>query len=304
MPTKSESNNSPLERLTRLLPLPESPLIGLHAEDLAMPDSIVSFYHRSASRLNHPPDGRALHHRYVLIFALETSITVCVDDQNILLNAGEGLLILPFQFHNYVQPQKDQITWMFVTFEVKDGKGLEMLRYRVFSLTPMLRQLATDFLRAYMSPKQSNLTTLALALLLERIRQTDLLHRSHVVSNDTPELIIQINRLAQTQGSLPSVKEMSEAIGISASHLRARFRASCGVSLGKHLRRMRMEKACGLLRFGTARISEVAELCGFNSVFSFSRAFSSTYKVSPMEYRQGAYGKAKGARKATEVDEL
>ena len=66
-----------------------------------------------------------------------------------------------------------------------------------------------------------------------------------------------------------------------------RFRESCGVSLGRHLRRLRLEKACGLLRMSTNRVSEISEQCGFTSVFSFSRAFHHTYGVSPSDYRRG-----------------
>jgi len=282
---KIDSPNLPLERLVRLLPLPLRPLHGQRSTELAMPDGIVCFYHRSAREMNRPAEGRALHHRYVLIMALETSVTVCVDERAIRLHAGEGLLILPFQFHNYIQPTQDKITWMFVTFEMADGRSLEPLRFRIFALSPLLRQLIAELLRAYLTPNQDDATIVIFALLLIRIRQTDLLHRDHEITRDVPELVIKINQLAQGEGEMPSVKEMARGIGISASHLRARFRASCGVSLGRHLRRLRMEKACGLLLLSSRRVSEIAEQCGFNSIFSFSRAFRTAYGISPMAYR-------------------
>ena len=75
---------------------------------------------------------------------------------------------------------------------------------------------------------------------------------------------------------------------MSPSHLRTRFRASCGVSLGKHMRELRLERACGLLRMTTARISEIADQCGFSSLFSFSRAFRVRHGLSPKAYRDTA----------------
>jgi transcriptional regulator GlxA family with amidase domain len=57
------------------------------------------------------------------------------------------------------------------------------------------------------------------------------------------------------------------------------------VSIGRHLRRLRLERACGLLRLGPQRVSEIAEQCGFSSIYSFSRAFRTTYGVSPLVYR-------------------
>jgi AraC-like DNA-binding protein len=285
MPRKPDTESLSLERLVRQLPLPPRPLHGQHATDLPMPDSIVCFYHRSANEMNRPAEGRALHHRHVLILALETSVTVCVDDHAIRLNAGEGLLVLPFQFHNYIEPAQDKITWMFVTFEMADGRSLELLRFRIFALSPLLRQLMMELLRAYMTPNQEDLTVVIFSLLLIRIRQTDLLHRDHEVTRDVPDLLIKINQLTQGHGEMPSVKQMARGIGISASHLRARFRASCGVSLGRHLRRLRLEKARSLLLFSSCRVSDIAEQCGFNSIFSFSRSFRTAFGVAPLAYR-------------------
>lgn len=254
-----------------------------------MPDSIVSFYHRSAHEMNRPPEGRALHHRYVLILALETSVTVCVDDRAIPLHAGEGLLILPFQFHNYIEPERDKITWMFVTFEIADGRALEPLRFQVFTLTPVIRQLMVDFLNAYLAPNQEELTIVVFALLLIRIRQTSLMDRSRALAQDQPDLMYQLNQLALSNAEMPGVKEMARSIGISESHLRARFRASCGVSLGRHLRRLRLEKARSLLLFSSRRVSDIAEQCGFNSIFSFSRSFRAAYGTSPLTYRKSGH---------------
>jgi AraC-like DNA-binding protein len=72
---------------------------------------------------------------------------------------------------------------------------------------------------------------------------------------------------------------------MSPSNLRSRFRASCGVSLGRHMRILRLERASGLLRMSTIRISEIAEQCGFASVFSFSRAFKHHFGVAPTDFR-------------------
>jgi transcriptional regulator GlxA family with amidase domain len=99
----------------------------------------------------------------------------------------------------------------------------------------------------------------------------------------------KVNELAENRALPPGVKEMAAALGISASHLRTRFRESCGVTIGKHVRRLRLEKARGLLRLSTRRVSEIAEMCGFSSVYPFSRAFHAAYSVAPLEYRKGAH---------------
>jgi AraC-like DNA-binding protein len=287
MPQSAPAHEPGLERLVRLLPSPLRPLHGQHAAALALPDNIICFCRRSATDLNRPQRGRALHHRYVLILALETAVTVAVDDRAVRLDAGEGLLVLPFQFHDYIEPAQEKLTWLFVTFEMTDATALAPLRFRPFVMSRVVRQLASDLVRSYLNPAEADLTTMLLALLLARIKQADPVRRRQRRPAVAPGLIMQVNQLAQGKGEMPSVKEMARSLGISSSHLRARFRASCGVSLGRHLRRLRMEKACGLLRLSSGRVSEVAEQCGFNSIFSFSRAFRTAYGISPLAYRRG-----------------
>jgi len=286
----SESPNArilSLEKLANLLPSPLRPLHGKRVAPLALPDNIVCFCRRSATDLNRPQRGRALHHRFVLILALETAVTVAVDDRAIRLNSNEGLLVLPFQFHDYIQPAREDLRWLFITFDMIDAVPLQPLRFRPFVVTQVVRQTCAELVEAYLTRGEGDLTSLLLSVLLQRIRQAEPILRRHHKPPVAPGLIMQVNQLAQSNDEPLSVKEIARSLGISASHLRARFRASCGVSLGRHLRRLRLEKACGLLRLSQRRVTEIAELCSFTSIYSFSRAFHTAYGVSPMAYRHG-----------------
>ena len=69
------------------------------------------------------------------------------------------------------------------------------------------------------------------------------------------------------------------------------------MSIGRHLRQLRLEQACGLLRLGPQRVSEVAEQCGFASIYSFSRAFRLAYGVSPLAYRHSGRAAPMGRRR-------
>src|SRR5580658_538647 len=286
---------SKLERLIDLLPSPMRPLHGRRGGPLALPDNIICFSRRSATDLNRPQRGRALHHRFVLIFALETAVTVAVDDRAIRLNPNEGLLVMPFQFHDYIQPAREELRWLFITFDMIDAVPLQALRFRPFVLTPVVRQTVAELVEAYLTRGEGDLTSLLLSVLLQRIRQAEPILRRHQKPAVAPGLIMQVNQLAQNKDEPLSVKEIARSLGISSSHLRARFRASCGVSLGRHLRRLRLEKACGLLRLSQRRVTEVAELCSFTSIYSFSRAFHTAYGVSPMAYRHGDRAHRAGA---------
>lgn len=290
----STSHPASLKKLIALLPSPRHPLQGSRTAPLLLPDNIICFRRRSAAELNRPQRGRALHHRFVLILALQTAVTVLVDDRAIRLNANQGLLIFPFQFHDYIEPEQPELNWLFVTFELIDDGALTALRFRPFMIKPAVGRLAAELVEAYLQSGEASLTALLLALLLARIRQAAPARRQSPAPSVAPGLITQVNQLVRRRDQPLSIKEIARSLGISASHLRARFRVSCGVSLGRHLRRLRLEKACGLLRLSPNRVSEVADLCGFTSIYNFSRAFRNVYGVSPLAYRQGDRARPSG----------
>lgn len=272
-----------LEGLVAALPRPATPLHGRRPDALALPGNLICFQRKTFAELNRPRRGRALHHRFVLICALKTTVAVCVDDVELTLEAGQGLLIFPFQFHHYLRVENAPLCWLFVTFEHPSPESLGSLRNRPFALTTEVRGMLADLLAVYEGTKQAELPVLLLAVLLARLRAAK---PTLPAASGATSLVTQVNVLAQRGPSEVGVKELSGQLGISLSHMRARFRASCGVSLGRHLRRLRLEKACGLLRLSDARVSEVAEQCGFNSIFSFSRAFRGAYGISPLKYRR------------------
>lgn len=275
-----------LKKLVSRLPQPQHQLVGRSASKLVLPDNVVCFQRRAAADLNRPRRGRALHHRFVLICALRTAVTVCVDDRTIRLRAGEGLLVFPFQFHHYAEPAGETISWLFVTFEFSEVDELAALRYQPFELTPQLRSLAAALVEAYETERTADLPVLLLAVLLVHLRRLKLAPPAAPgPAGSQPGLMLRVNQLAQRSAEPPGIKDIARALGISPSHLRARFRASCGVSIGRHLRHLRLEQACGYLRLGPHRVSEIAELCSFSSIYSFSRAFRVAYGVSPLAYR-------------------
>lgn len=277
--------SSRLEKLVRGLPHPAHPIDGRRPERIVVPQNLACFQRRSATELNRPRSGRALHHRFVLIIALKTAVTVCVDDREFRLTPGHGLLVFPFQFHHYLQAERQELCWLFITFEGADAEALRDLRSRPFVLDEELRSLLAEVLEAHRSKRTADLAVLRTAVLLARLRHAKKIEPASLPS--APSLALQVNLHASRIGARVSIKELATSIGISESHLRARFRASCGVSLGRHLRRLRLEQASGLLRLGTTRVGEIAEQCGFTSIYSFSRAFRAAYGLPPRVYRRG-----------------
>ncbi|SKA66816.1 AraC family transcriptional regulator [Enterovibrio nigricans] len=81
-------------------------------------------------------------------------------------------------------------------------------------------------------------------------------------------------------------KELAEVAAYSEHHFHRVFKEVVGEPLHQYIRRTKMEYAANQLMFDPhSSVLEVASKCGFNSVSSFSRAFKSTFDVSPGAWR-------------------
>ncbi|MFA6962294.1 MAG: AraC family transcriptional regulator [Opitutaceae bacterium] len=271
---------------TRRLPSPDSPLHGRRRPAPPLPENIIFFQRRSGTELNRPHTGRAMHHRHVLIVPLRGKAVVCADDRELPLAPGKGLVVLPYQYHHYTHADK-VLHWLFITFEYAQGVTMEPLRNVVFNVGTELAGELDTLLRAQRNLADEGLPELRLALLLAQLTPPPA--RTAPVAHAGSTVELQVNHAAQKlRPTAPTIRELAAELGMSPSNLRTRFRTSCGVSLGKHMRELRLERACGLLRMTTARVSEIAEQCGFNSLFSFSRSFRVRYGLSPKAYRETA----------------
>lgn len=83
-----------------------------------------------------------------------------------------------------------------------------------------------------------------------------------------------------------SIDKLSTLCGISDSTLKKLFIKKFGITPTKYIIGVRMHYACDLLRSGLYSVSQVSLMCGYNSLYYFSRQFKAHEGVSPSEYRK------------------
>lgn len=76
---------------------------------------------------------------------------------------------------------------------------------------------------------------------------------------------------------------IANELNISEIYLRKLFKNKLNISPRQYIIKMRMEKAFNML-FNKYSIKEISQKVGYDSVYSFSRAFKAYYKKSPQNY--------------------
>ncbi len=91
-------------------------------------------------------------------------------------------------------------------------------------------------------------------------------------------------RLHGTSGG--TAAEAVKAAGCSASLLQRYFRKTLGRTVVQEIQRVRLEKACHLLRHTETPIKEIAALCGYEDEVFLKVLFRRTYGKSMRDYRR------------------
>jgi len=266
------------------LKAPDNYFTGNCHTNVPLPLDILCFARHSVQELLGNVT-RFYHHRWVFLLSLTGSGTVHVDDKSFPLKPSEALVIYPFQFHSFSNVDPD-IHWLFITFNLPEY-NIRLPSQQPTPLDIQNIELVRNCIESWQSEKLSHLSPLYLSLLIGRILSVakDITPASEIDWNQP--LLSKISKAITHHLSQPtSIKEIARELGISESHLRAKFRALTGRSLGVHLRRIRIRTACSLLLSSKRSIGEIGEACGFENVFAFSRAFRNALGISPSEYRK------------------
>ncbi len=80
--------------------------------------------------------------------------------------------------------------------------------------------------------------------------------------------------------------ELAEVAAFSPFHFARIFRAMIGETVGEHVRRIRLERAAGQLRFTRRSVTDIALDAGFDTPETFTRSFKGQLGVPPSRFRR------------------
>jgi AraC family transcriptional activator of mtrCDE len=142
------------------------------------------------------------------------------------------------------------------------------------------------------------------AILRRSIRSQELWTERFPILSD-PQIARALVAMLSDPTAAHTVNSLSSTAGLSRSAFMARFTRAIGLSPLAALKRLRMREAAGLLAASALHVDQIANLVGYASRSSFSRAFRSVYGTDPSDYRieNSAHAIRKGStKKELEID--
>jgi AraC family transcriptional activator of mtrCDE len=104
----------------------------------------------------------------------------------------------------------------------------------------------------------------------------------------SPQMARALARIHEAPERAWTLEKLAHEAGLSRAAFARNFSASMGEPPHSYLTRWRMGIAARLLEDADLQLSEIALRVGYQSEFSFSRAFKSARGISPTQYRRAA----------------
>lgn len=284
-----------LQLIARKLPQPTDYFSGFGAEGLFLkPENLLLFNRLSADDLvemEGMPMKIKQHSRWVLIMPLEGEGVVYLDEDSYTLSSGKILLIRPFEVHTVSVRGAGKIHWLLLTFDLPLEMHPRISEHRYYQkATKWFWQLCHACVEAYMAKDDlTRHSTIDIAsLLLIEMMNNDPMKRDHsIVENPLPETyqlvrsFMKVTRVADW-----NISNAAQFCHLSPSRLRARFKNNMQMSLGSYLKHCRLMQAAKELKTTNQSLAKISERTGYESEYSFSRVFKSTFGTPPGAYRK------------------
>ena len=284
---------SAVHQAIRKLEPPKNLFLGLSWNSGLAPDNIVFFKRTDTAELRPKGVTNNYHHRFELVVVLRKSGPVHIGEKSYILEPCEAALIFPNQFHHFMDVEPGEMEWLFITFELNNSEKIAPLKDSPRTLGAEEMNLLKEIMQEYVGSVPESPDSIRIVFKLSQLLCSMLgnpvipedRRDIHASEKSRDVLLEKINQYIRSHLDAPiTLGAMAETLGYSESHLRLVFRTELGMSLGKYIRESRLSYAAMLLHSTHSNVSEVAQKCGFESLFAFSRAFKRAYGMPPKPY--------------------
>jgi AraC-like DNA-binding protein len=233
-------------------------------------------------------------HYYNFHFIREGSVRYCYGDQEIILSGGDFFAKFPNVPQTYhIVPGARPLRLIWVSFDGLQSQQLMSMAgmtqekpYRQQGLNEGLDTILTQIIQLCrkQSPKQM-------------IDMYGLLYNmfSHLIP--APQTETELYRGADhwIEKSLDfiharfmskiTVSDIAGYVNVNRTHFSETFTQKMGVPPAVYLKKLKLEKGYSMLQTSHASVTEIAMELGYTDIYSFTRAFSNHFGISPSQAR-------------------
>lgn len=229
----------------------------------------------------HPEDRPGGFQWNQFIWVTEGEGVFSVGGETVLLTAGHGLftrLFVPHAYHS--AGESFETAWMTFAggealldyYGVGDYFFFEAPDFLTESSRDLARYCSGTFRPSLRSSHAYSFVTELLDTLFQR----------------EPSFSERVTQLLELKYDQPlSLEDVAEAIGCNRFYLCKNFRQDTGKTVMRCLREIRLRHAKEYLAYSTYTISEIGQLCGFDSDSYFIKIFHEELGMTPHQYRSG-----------------
>lgn len=227
-----------------------------------------------------------LHRCYEIIYLLEGSMTVMIDDLSYTISSGDMLMIKPNSVHSIQSIEGGDAIFCMFAPELIAAISESVLKYHL--ITPIVHNVPSPYRDLFdCVTSDSNIgkiKCLLYGLCSLFYEQLDTTKEDQDFSKRT--LLRDMIRYVEKNIDKPcSIQDLAGNLGYSVTHLSRYFAANVGMSYSDYVKEVKIRQACYLLRKSYDPISKIAKQCGFESSSTFNRCFKQVTGCSPTEYR-------------------
>lgn len=231
------------------------------------------------------------HKEIEFVYTVEGSETICIENDSFVTKPGDIVVINSGRIHTGTSTN-----WvhhcLIPSNEILHALGIDM---STTFLEPHIRdpQIAKSFLqivneyeseRAKYGTQFKNLA--AQQFLLQIFEKYETNRLSDIESKRDPNFAVTIRVIDFLRRHLAtdfSIDEIAQEIGITSSYMCRCVKKATGISIIEHLNMLRCYTARHYILHSDKKISEIAELCGYQSNSYFAKTYQKIIGYSPNE---------------------
>ena len=224
------------------------------------------------------------------------------------IKKGDIYLSMPYEAHKIVSDEREPLKYDCFAFATDDDGLKKELDYikecrslpskRVFSSERLQTQIETAVAEIIGNDLYSNelLGHILNQIPIYLIRALSETKSGEVADPHTHAEVLccrMMNHIDSNICTIKNLEDLTSVFGYSYKYLSALFKKTTSQTLSEYYRQKKLDLAARSVTEGRLKIGEIAEMLNYSSAYSFSKAFSEHFGMSPRAFRKASVNKEK-----------